>query len=51
MNALPKYVLTHGKKTTGWTNSHAVTTPEVVRLKRGSRRLWLFTREQARRRP
>jgi dihydrofolate reductase len=38
MNALPKYVLTHGKDTHGWTNSHPVTTQDVARLKRRSKR-------------
>jgi dihydrofolate reductase len=38
MNALPKYVLTHGKETTGWANSHPVTVADVVRLKREARR-------------
>jgi dihydrofolate reductase len=38
MNALPKYVLTHGKESTGWANSHAVTVADVVRLKREGRR-------------
>jgi dihydrofolate reductase len=38
MNALPKYVLTHGKDTHGWTNSHPVTAEDVARLKRGSGR-------------
>jgi dihydrofolate reductase len=34
MNALPKYVLTHGEETTGWTNSHAIRAEDVPRLKR-----------------
>lgn len=38
MNALPKYVLTHGEDTHGWTNSHPVTTEDVARLKRETRR-------------
>jgi dihydrofolate reductase len=38
MNALPKYVLTHGTDTHGWANSHAVTTEGVARLKRESKR-------------
>jgi len=33
MNALPKYVLTHGAERTGWANSHAITADEVPRLK------------------
>jgi dihydrofolate reductase len=38
MNALPKYVLTHGEETTGWTNSHAIRAEDVPRLKREARR-------------
>lgn len=38
MNALPKYVLTHGQDTHGWTNSRPVTTQDVARLKRRSDR-------------
>lgn len=34
MNALPKYVLTHGEETTGWANSHAIRAEDVPRLKR-----------------
>jgi dihydrofolate reductase len=33
MNALPKYVLTHGREQTGWANSHAITADDVARLK------------------
>lgn len=33
MNALPKYVLTHGAERTGWTNAHAITVADVPRLK------------------
>src|SRR5687768_14082265 len=33
MNALPKYVLTHGTERTGWANSHAITADDVPRLK------------------
>ena len=29
MNALPKYVLTHGEETTGWANSHAIRAEDV----------------------
>lgn len=38
MNALPKYVLTHGEETTGWANSHAIRGEDVPRLKREARR-------------
>ena len=38
MNALPKYVLTHGKESTGWSNSRAVSADDVARLKRDARR-------------
>jgi dihydrofolate reductase len=38
MNALPKYVLTHGEERTGWANSHAITTDDVPRLKREAKR-------------
>jgi dihydrofolate reductase len=38
MNALPKYVLTHGKERTGWANSHAIQADDVPRLKREARR-------------
>jgi dihydrofolate reductase len=34
MRELPKYVLTHGRETNGWTNSVAVTVDDVPRLKR-----------------
>jgi dihydrofolate reductase len=38
MNALPKYVLTHGTERTGWANSRAIRTDDVPRLKRDARR-------------
>jgi dihydrofolate reductase len=38
MNALPKYVLTRGKETTGWANSHAIRLDEIPALKAGARR-------------
>ncbi len=38
MNALPKYVLTHGDERTGWSRSHAIRVDDVPRLKRESRR-------------
>jgi dihydrofolate reductase len=38
MNALPKYVLTHGEETTGWANSHAIRSEDVPRLKREAAR-------------
>ena len=38
MNALPKYVLTHGEETTGWANSHAIRAEDVPRLKREAAR-------------
>ena len=38
MNALPKYVLTHGEETTGWANSHAIGVGDVSRLKREAAR-------------
>jgi dihydrofolate reductase len=38
MNALPKYVLTHGAETTGWANSIAISAEDVPRLKRDARR-------------
>ena len=38
MNALPKYVLTHGEETTGWANSHAIRVEDVPRLKREAAR-------------
>jgi RibD domain-containing protein len=34
MNALPKYVLTHGEETTVWANSHAIGVEDVSPLKR-----------------
>ncbi len=33
LNALPKYVLTHGAEQTGWANSHAITVADVPGLK------------------
>jgi dihydrofolate reductase len=38
MNALPKYVLTHGKEHTGWANSTAIGVDDVSRLKRDAAR-------------
>lgn len=38
MNALPKYVLTHGKETTGWSNSHAIRADDIPRLKAEAKR-------------
>jgi dihydrofolate reductase len=38
MNALPKYVLTHGEETTGWANSHAIRAEDVPRLKQEAAR-------------
>jgi dihydrofolate reductase len=38
MNALPKYVLTTGTERTGWSNSHAIRTDDVPRLKREATR-------------
>jgi dihydrofolate reductase len=38
MNALPKYVLTHGEETTGWANSRAIGVEDVPRLKREAAR-------------
>ncbi|MBA2457417.1 MAG: dihydrofolate reductase family protein [Gemmatimonadales bacterium] len=38
MNALPKYVLTHGEERTGWANSHAIAADAVPRLKREAKR-------------
>lgn len=38
MNSLPKYVLTHGKENTVWSNSHAVTPVDVARLKQTAKR-------------
>ena len=38
MNALPKYVLTHGREQTGWANSHAITADDVPRLKANAKR-------------
>jgi dihydrofolate reductase len=38
MHELPKYVLTHGKETTGWANSHAIRAEDVPRLKREAKR-------------
>ena len=39
MNALPKYVLTHGEETTGWANlAHAIGVEDVSRLKREAAR-------------
>jgi dihydrofolate reductase len=38
MNALPKYVLTHGRETTGWANSHAIRVEDVPRIKREAAR-------------
>jgi dihydrofolate reductase len=34
MRDLPKYVLTHGEESTGWTNSFAISVDDVPRLKR-----------------
>lgn len=48
MNALPKYVLTHGKETTGWANSHAIGAEDFARLKaESSRPLALFAGAKA----
>lgn len=38
MNALPKYVLTHGGRCADWANSHAITAEDVARLKRDATR-------------
>jgi dihydrofolate reductase len=38
MNALPKYVLTHGTERTGWSNSHTIAVDDVLRLKQESTR-------------
>jgi dihydrofolate reductase len=38
MNTLPKYVLTHDKERTGWSNSHAIGVDDVLRLKQESAR-------------
>jgi dihydrofolate reductase len=38
MNALPKYVLTHDRERTGWSNSHAIKTGDVPRLKQEAAR-------------
>lgn len=38
MNALPKYVLTHGSERTGWSNSYAIKADDVPRLKREAAR-------------
>jgi dihydrofolate reductase len=38
MNLLPKYVLTHGAETTGWTNSHPIRIEDLPRLKSEARR-------------
>lgn len=38
MNALPKYVLTHGAERTGWASSHAISVGEVLRLKEAAAR-------------
>lgn len=38
MNALPKYVLTHGAETTGWSNSHAIRIDDIARLKSEAQR-------------
>lgn len=38
MNALPKYVLTHGEETTGWANSHAIRLDDIAKLKAEARR-------------
>lgn len=38
MNALPKYVLTHGAERTGWTHSHAITVADVPKLKSNAAR-------------
>ena len=38
MNALPKYVLTHGTERTGWAHSHAITMDDVPSLKANARR-------------
>jgi dihydrofolate reductase len=43
MNALPKYVLTHGEERTGWANSKAIRVEDVPRLKQdASRPIALF---------
>lgn len=48
MNALPKYVLTHGREPTGWANSIAIRLEDVPRLKReAARPLALFAGAQA----
>jgi dihydrofolate reductase len=38
MNALPKYVLTHGEERTGWSGSRAIGADDVARLKREAKR-------------
>ncbi len=38
MNALPKYVLTHGTERTGWAHSHAITVKDVPNLEAGAAR-------------
>jgi dihydrofolate reductase len=38
MNALPKYVLTHGKERSGWANSHATSTGDISRVKEAATR-------------
>jgi dihydrofolate reductase len=38
MNTLPKFVLTHGEETTGWTNSHAIRLDDMPRMKREAKR-------------
>ena len=48
MNALPKYVLTHGAERTGWSNSHAIKADDVPKLKReASRPIALFAGARA----
>jgi dihydrofolate reductase len=48
MNALPKYVLTHGEERTGWAHSSAIRLEDVPRLKReAARPLALFAGAQA----
>ena len=38
MNTLPKFVLTHGDETTGWTNSHTIRLDDMERIKREATR-------------